>query len=303
MQSFSVTNMKQHLRAVALWCVALAMSLPAVASEPHSLCWQVRSGKNEIYLMGSLHVGSKDFYPLPAPVEAAFKRASVLGVEADVSDPQSSVLAMQLGLYEGGDRVTNHLSPPLVERLKKLLPRYGMNMDALANFRPFMLMSTLVVAETMRLGYDPQAGVDLYFLQKAHARGMKIVELESVRAQLELMNSFSDKDNETMLAQTVAGIERDEVGSEFQAMVQAWRNGDSARLLQTVNDSFGGDRAAQEVIMNKLNTARNGGMAAKVESYLRSGQTHFIVVGALHLLGEQGIIERLRKKNYQITQL
>lgn len=298
-----LTSVRSPIKAWLFVLLTLALVLPSVAAEPRALCWQIRSGKSEIILLGSLHVGSADFYPLAAPIEAAFKRAQILGVEANIADPQSSLIAMQLGLYTGQDRLDDHISAPLLARLGKVLPRYGMSLDLLRNLRPFMLLSTLTMAEAMRLGYDPQAGVDMYFLQKAQARNMKIVELESIQAQMELMNGFTDKESEAMLTQTVDGIERDSMGKEFRDMVSAWRAGDVPRFVQAVNASFAGDRTTQDMMMKKLNVARNGAMADKIETYLRSGQTHFIVVGALHLVGEQGIIERLRKKNYQIVQL
>ena len=286
---------------IAVWCAA---AVPVAAAEPgaKSFMWEVRQGDRVIYLLGSLHVGNADFYPLSPAVEGAFAKSEVLAVEADVSDPQATMAAMQKGMYAGDDNVQNHLSKELVKRIAAVLPRYGMNMQLMANMKPFMLMSTLVMAESMRLGYDPQGGVDLYFLGKARARKMKIVELESIDAQLDIMNGFSDAEMEAMLGQTVASIEDDTMGKELKAMIAAWRRGDGAELLRVVEASFGEHSAAKTAVMEKLNARRNRAMTDKIERYLQSGRTHFVAVGALHLVGEQGIINLLRKKNYAITQ-
>lgn len=283
---------------LALW---LALAAP-VASDAQSFLWEAREGDRRVFLMGSIHIGRADFYPLPEAVQTAFAKSDVLAVEADASDPQATLLVMQKGVYGQGDSLEQHLRADTVKRLKAILPRYGLSWELMANLRPFTLYSTLVMAEGMRLGYDPQAGVDLHFIQKARERAMPIVELESIAFQVDMMNSFSDAEMDMLLGQTLQQIERDTMGAELKSMTTAWRTGDAPGLWRVVQGSFGQDHKNRDAIMEKLNTRRNRAMTDKIEGYLKSGKTHFVVVGALHLVGDEGIVSRLRQKNLKIVQ-
>lgn len=281
--------------------IALVAAAPVAAGDKAFL-WKLSHGNNVAYVLGSLHVGNAAMYPLPASVERAFKEAQVLAVEADIANPQATMTAMSLGLYADGDTLANHISPTLAARLDKVLGRYGLTPALTATLRPFMVMSTLVMAEAMRLGYDPTLGIDMHFLKRAGERNMPVVELESVAAQMQLLSSFSDAEQEALLRQVVEAIERDTMRTDLAALVNAWQAGDARRLEQTVNASFRGDAQAQAVTMEKLNDRRNRAMATKVRGYLDSGKPHFVVVGALHLVGERGIIALMQKQGVRAQQ-
>lgn len=289
------------LRLVSFFATTLWFASSLAADQ--AFAWQATRNKNTVYLVGSLHVGKLSFYPLSPSIERAFKDAEVLAVEADVSNPQATLSAMTLGMYAAGDSLAQHLSAKLLQRLEKQLPKYGMNLALMANLRPFMVMSTLVMAEAMRHGYDPTAGVDLYFLNKAAARGMTVVELESVEIQMRIVNGFTDAENEAMLGQMLSSIEKDSMGTELAQMVAAWQAGDAAALEQTIEASFQGQADAKAVVMEKLNHRRNLDMTRKIEQYLASGKKHFVVVGGLHLVGARGIVRELARRGYQVKQL
>ena len=289
------------LRTFATLALWLALAVPS-AADAQSFLWEARDGERRVFLMGSMHIGRADFYPLPEAIQAAFAQSNALAVEADVSDPQAALIAMEKGVYGKGDSLQQHLSADTVKRLQALLPRYGLNWELLTNLRPFMLYSTLVVAEGMRLGYDPQAGVDLHFLQKARERKLPIVELESIRFQMDMMNAFSDAEMDALLRQTIRQIERDTMGDELNKMAAAWREGDAPGILRIVEASFADDAKTRDAIMEKINTRRNRAMTDKIEGFLKSDKTYFVVVGALHLVGDEGIVNRLRQKNYKIVQ-
>lgn len=289
------------LRTFATLALWLALAVPS-AADAQSFLWEARDGERRVFLMGSMHIGRADFYPLPEAIQAAFAQSNALAVEADVSDPQAALIAMEKGVYGKGDSLQQHLSADTVKRLQALLPRYGLNWELLTNLRPFMLYSTLVVAEGMRLGYDPQAGVDLHFLQKARERKLPIVELESIRFQMDMMNAFSDPEMDALLRQTLRQIERDTMGDELNSMTTAWREGDAPGILRIVEASFADDAKTRDAIMEKINTRRNRAMTDKIEGFLKSDKTYFVVVGALHLVGDEGIVNRLRQKNYKIVQ-
>jgi uncharacterized protein YbaP (TraB family) len=48
---------------------------------------------------------------------------------------------------------------------------------------------------------------------------------------------------------------------------------------------------------------RNIGMADKIEELLKTSQTAFVMPGAAHLVGEDGLIKMLQDRGYQVEQV
>lgn len=301
-----MTNLRLPLsswsRLLIAWFLLILAAQPASAIDARSFIWEVRSAQGKAFVLGSIHVGSPDLYPLAPAIDRAFDEASVLAVEADPRQQQGMMAALTRGLYAPGDNLRNHLPAPVLERLGRVLPRYGLTLDAAISMKPFMLMTLIEASEAMRAGYDPQLGIDLHFLERASKRGMKVVELESIEQQLALMDSFSDDEAQAMLQQMLSAVEKNEMTSDLKQMFAAWKDGDAQRLERIVDRSLGPDPKARQAFMETMNYGRNQAMADKIERYLRSGETHLVIVGALHLVGERGVIALLRKRGYKIDQ-
>lgn len=283
------------------WLLVAVFATSASADEK-AFMWEVTGARSPVYLVGSIHVGNASFYPLPEAMEQAFRSARVLAVEADPTQPEALRTAMAIGFYPPGDNLEKHVPAALLDSLERQLPQHGLSLGAVAMMKPFSLMSMLVMAESLRLGYEPQAGVDLYFLKKAAERDMPVVELESIEAQLSLMDSLSDAEQQAILRQTLESMENGELAEQLGQMVSAWQRGDGPGLVAVVERGFVGEPEARAVFMEKINFARNRAMAQKIERFLHSGDPHFVVVGALHLPGEQGILKLLEKRHYRIRQ-
>ena len=141
------------------------------------------------------------------------------------------------------------------------------------------------------MGFMPDLGIDMYFLNKAE--GKNILELETSDSQIELMNSlYYSLDTNTI------DIELFKQSIEMMdSLMYAWQNGDTKYLEEIISSqdsifSFGGND-----IDYKLNDERNFKMVEKIEDYLKSNDKYFIIVGAAHLVGENGIINLLIRKN------
>lgn len=297
--------MPRHtLRLLLLpWLLFALLLQHAAAVETRSFIWEVRGEQGKAYVLGSIHVGSPELYPLAPAIQKAFEDSAVLGVEADPRQQQGMTAALTQGLYPPGDNLRNHLPPPLVERLAKQLPRYGITIEIAASMKPFMVMTLIEMGEALRAGYDPQQGIDLHFLEQATKRDMKVVELESIEQQMALVDSFSDEEAEALLQQVLASVEKNGMATDLKQMMAAWKAGDADQLERVADRSLSADAKAKDAVMEKINYGRNTAMADKLDGYLKSGKTHFIVVGALHLVGKRGVVELLRKKGYAVRQL
>jgi uncharacterized protein len=284
------------LGLVLLWMLAL----PAAAAG-HYL-WEVRSVTNVLYLYGTVHAGKKDWYPLPAPVEAAFADSQVLVVEADVSDAAKLEKSARAGSYAAPDALRNHVSGADYARFLKLLPRYSVPEHAVTQMKPFMAVSLLVFQEWARMGYLPQLGVDLYLIRKARGELKPVVEIEGIDVQIALIDSLTDAENRMIFEGTLTALESALTADQIEGMVRAWREGDAPRMLevaQKYNDKVAGAREFEE----KFVWSRHEPMLKKIEGYLNETRSrHFVAVGALHLAGPRGLVELLRKRGYIVRQ-
>jgi uncharacterized protein YbaP (TraB family) len=90
--------------------------------------------------------------------------------------------------------------------------------------------------------------------------------------------------------------------SQVGSMVRAWTSGDAQTLESILADAMPPD-ASLAPILKKLFDERNDKMTSKIEGYLKSNGTYFVIVGAGHLVGKKGIVELLKSKGYGVEQL
>jgi hypothetical protein len=266
-----------------------------------SFLWKIQSKTNTVYVLGSLHYSKKEIYPLSEKIEKAFGQSEVSVVEADINDIKKvdTQKLMERAFYPAGDTLKKHVSSEIYESIKKETDGLGIPLEILNKQKPWFLAMTLVALESLKLGFDPNLGIDKYFLSKADG-WKKILELESLDYQLDLLSEFSDKDQELFLLYTLKDLKRME--QELGRLTQAWTSGDTKAVESILTRSVSEDRRLS-FILEKLVYERNRKMASKIEDFLRTRETYFVIVGAGHLVGDRGIIEILKAKGYLVEQL
>jgi uncharacterized protein YbaP (TraB family) len=269
--------------------------------EGKSFLWKVQSEKSTVYLMGSIHLLKEEDYPLIQEIESAFKNSNFLVVEANIQDQDKMDLQKitATAFYPPNDRIAEHVSPETYELLKKEAAKLDLPLEMINQQRPWFLSMALEAMELMKLGYDPRYGLDNYFLSKA-AGQKKILELEGLDEQINLLSTLSDREQELLLLLTLKDLQN--AAQEVNRLVQAWKSGDTQAMEAIVAKSPREDPKLVP-IYEKLINDRNRKMASKIEDYLKGDGSYFVVVGAGHLLGGKGIVETLRQKGYRVEQL
>jgi uncharacterized protein YbaP (TraB family) len=292
------------LRATALAFALLAALLAHAQKGSTPLLFEVRSATNTVYLLGTVHVGSRQMYPMSSAVEEAFARSRVLALEIDPNDREAALAALQGSLYRPPDNLRNHISPELLAELQEVLPRIGLPIEYAQTMKPPLLAITLAMMEIARLGYDPAMGVESHLAARAKERGMPLVQLESAEEQMRLFDLLSEPTQAAVLAQALHSIARDEMAGELDELLAAWSQGDAKRLLEVIErENADLPTGMGEELREALYTRRNRGMAAKVEAMLAGEVPHFVAVGAGHLLGEDGVVALLRARGFTVKQL
>jgi uncharacterized protein YbaP (TraB family) len=280
---------------------SLASSESAFSYPQKSFLWKAQSSHSTVYLLGSIHFLKKDVYPLNQTIENAYESSDRLVVEANINDLGKLDLKRlaDKAFYKDGDDLEKHVSPETYRLIQKESKSLDMPIDLIRMQRPWFLALSFEATELMRLGYDPQYGVDYHFLAKAQGK-KEILELESLDEQLSLLSDYSDKEQEQFLLYTLNSLSS--MGRQVEDMVRAWTTGDAQSLESIIADAAPPD-ASLAPVLEKLFDERNLKMTSKIEGYLNSKGTYFVIVGAGHLVGKRGIIELIKSKGYVVEQL
>ena len=289
-------------RSVSVLCLILTfLSLSySISYAEKNFLWRVQSKRNTVYVLGSIHLLKKDIYPLSRTIEGAFEKSDFLAVEANVNDISRLDIGklMESAFYPGSDSLEKHVSGKTFSLIKEETARAGLPMELVYNQRPWFLGLTLESIELMKSGYDPNYGIDKYFLSRAEGR-KKISELESLDYQINLLAGLNDEEQELFLLYTLRELRI--LVQEVDKLVDAWKSGAVEKMESTITKSLAEDRRFY-TIYDKLIYKRNRNMAQKIEGYLKTNGTYFVVVGAAHLLGDKGIIQLLKDRGYSVEQ-
>jgi uncharacterized protein YbaP (TraB family) len=288
--------------------LAAALTAPAATAAPpegnregpkHCL-WRVRSATNTVYLLGSIHIMRRDAFPLAAVIETAFSSSSVAVFEVDLSADAAvgaALGALAAGALPEGRTLAGVVSPETYRLAAERLADAGYDIAGMQRMRPWMVATTLTLAELQRAGYSPADGVDQVFQRRAVDSDMRVIGLESIDDQLALFADLTPEEDEAFLVQTLRELET--LIPQVDELTAHWRAGRVSEVEALLADGF----AAFPRLFEKLVARRNRRWLPQIEALLAGDQRAFVAVGALHLVGDQGLVELLRGKGYQVEQL
>ena len=288
-----------------LLCLSLLVPCLGAAAESHPLLYEARDDQGHvIYLLGTIHVGGEDMFPLSDAVWRAYNEAEALAVEVDVVTYQSNLLGairtVAELVYPFSDSAKNHLSP---ETYALGVEKLGLNEFVLNRMKPVAWYSLAEAYVYAAVGLSPEMGADYTLLEQAHRDGKRIDELEGMNDQTALMLDLPEEvlDQEIRLTLTYPA----ESGEGLRQLYDAWRTGDEGALLSVLgNPAEDTDlAAAYDEFDDALLGSRNEGFDAQARAYLEKGETVLIAIGAAHIIGEDGVAARLRRAGYEVKEI
>ncbi len=295
---------------IALLCCALAPLVPAGDSyaqgnDRRGFLWEVRKGKQVAYLLGTIHVGRPEFYPLPPSRLAQLRRADAFVLEADVSDAARAVSATQkYALYpEGAPGLEKRLTPELWQRVEAVLARNQLDVAPMMRMKPWMLGNVLALFEAAQAGYMPALSVEAYLMRVAKAERKPILEFEGIEQQFELFEKAPWATQVSFLEEALKAVETRGARRELNRIVQAWETADRASLERLLSEMRTQSSAGSRFTVDTILFGRHPRMVRKIETMMADGKTYVFAVGALHLVGSQGVVEMLRARGYTLTEL
>jgi uncharacterized protein YbaP (TraB family) len=282
------------LIALLSWSLA---ALGAESAERHAL-WSLQGRTNTVYLLGSVHF-LKQSEPLPEAIDEAYGEAEALLMELDMDDLdplEVQQLTLELGVLPPDQSLESLLGSETYARVATKSRELGMDPTMLNRFRPWLAAMTLVQLHLMKLGLDPQSGIEQRLTARAGEDEKPIHGLETLRQQLSMLASLSEEHQREFLLYSVDDAER--AAQEAEELIAAWRRGDTEALSKLLAEGF----EQYPDLYRPLTVDRNRRWLPRIEELLQAKEDYLVVVGALHLVGEDSVIELLERKGYKVTQ-
>lgn len=297
-------NPRLHTASFLVAALCLTTAFAKEDAPERTFLWKISSPGNTLYLLGSIHVATDDFYPLAPEIEDAFAKAKNLAVEANVDaegvQAKMMKIMMDKGTYKDGATLSTKLSKTTLDLLKDWAAKNNMPFANFEPLRPWALSMTVTMLEVQKLGFKPELGIDIHFLHAAKDK-KTIVELESLEAQAGMLADFSDDMQDKFLLSSLTDL--DDMKEKFKKCADAWKKGDAKTVSDFLLEEGVKKHPELKPLFEKMFDERNVAMTEKMDGYLKGTDSYFVVVGAGHLLGEKGVVSLLQKKGYKAEQV
>lgn len=290
--------MTRWLGALAL--CALAGTATADTQEHPVTLWHIAGETNSIYLLGSIHLLREQDHPLPGVIDKAYDDADVIVMEIDMDDvdPVYTQAAFnRAGVLQDGTTLRDLMGEEAFAAAREAAAAIDIPLDMLAKSEPWLAAITVELMLLYRIGFNPALGVEMTMTQRAAADGKPIEGLETIDEQLAFLDGLPIDAQREMLLQVLS--EGAAMSESIGDLIEAWHHGDTATLEDALLSSTAGLDELNEVLVN----SRNRRWAETISAWLDDERDYLIVVGALHLVGEQGVPALLDKRGFGIHQL
>jgi uncharacterized protein YbaP (TraB family) len=273
-----------------------------ISDSSPSLVWEVAGDKGRIFLAGSLHILKATLFPLAPAYARAFDEADQLAFEVNPllqSDPER-ILALESLTAADPKEVKRALGKQVNRKLKKFVRSQGGKVSRSYRLKPSITALQISQLTAGALGYVSDLGLEMHFARQASTRGKPLLELESPIDALMILTELPMPTQVNMLGLTLDSL--DVSHHLLFEMVSAWLHGDAEKLYElTIAET----RSYPELtnLYVKLLDDRNTQWMEKLETYLNSDKTTFVMVGAAHMAGKNGLLQQLRDAGYRPVRL
>ncbi|WP_372932408.1 TraB/GumN family protein [Shewanella putrefaciens] len=287
-----------HRRLIAaISCVTLffhAAIFAAPSDKPpfYQVQWQGKSA----YLLGSIHIGNRDFYPLPEQIETAFSKAKGLVVEVDMNKVDSRALLQKYGMADGTKGLDwQNRDKQTVESMTLYCASRASVCQLIQSFAPWLQATQLNLLRYNGLGYSTDYGVDAQLM--ARNKTLPVFELETAESQFQLLATFDSQEQWSMVRDAISVSD-----DELLSLITAWRSGDETELDTIMQEQMGGEGDTR--IIDKILWQRNHTMAEGILKLMDASDVPaplFVVIGAGHVVGDKSVVQLLKQAGAKVT--
>lgn len=254
---------------------------------------QSAPGRAPSFLFGTIHSDDPRVTELPAQVQAAFDASPGFILEV-IPDGSAIIKAMVTMAYTDGRRLSDVLPSELYRQASAALAERGMPEEAFRDFKPWAVM-TLLSAPPAERGEL----LDLMLYRAAVEDGKRLEGLETMEEQLAVFDDLALTDQVALLRATLESW--DQLPRMLDQLVMAYLARDLDALLE-LSEAYiaASEPRLASLFWEAVVESRNRRMLERLIPLLDQGGW-FVAVGALHLAGDSGIVESLRRHGYRVS--
>jgi len=290
----------RRLAALLATAALVAAAAPVGAAE-RSVVWSVRGEHNTVYLFGSIHVLRPGDVGLPGAAQAAYDDAEQVVMEIDMDDPalaDPTAMAAQMQRYArlpAGQSLESVLGDDYA-LVAGRTEEAGLELSTLDGFAPWFVGMLVLQLEMAKRGFDPAHGIEQQVTERAARDGKPIRGLETPADQFAVLAGLSLPEQKRFLLMTLEETEL--ADARLDQLLAAWRTGDTATLAGVLSEEF----EDFPELYRPLTEDRNRAWVDQLTPLLDDRDDYLVVVGALHLVGRNSVVDLLRKRGYRVTQ-
>lgn len=261
--------------------------------------WHVEGDNNNVYLLGSVHLLRESDYPLPDGIDAAYESADVLIMELDLDDmdPVAAQASVQkLGHIQDGRDLAGWLGAASYEQAAARANQLDIPLHRLTEAEPWLAAVTIEQMMLSRIGFDSSFGLESHLLRKAAQDSKEVLGLETLEQQLEFLDTLSIEAQRALLLETLE--EAANIEAMMDSLVRAWRLGD----IEFLEEHTLSDIARYPELYDALVVRRNRNWTEQIEALLDDGSDYLIIVGTLHLVGDDSVPAQLASKGHVVRE-
>ncbi len=291
--------MKRWLGLLLLAWAGLLLQAQAFAELRAPFYKAARNGQ-VVYVLGTLHVGRAEFYPLRPAIEAAAKESLRVFMEID-QDDAGVEQKMNAAMLCRHPCLKQALSETEWDTLARRLGSQATALRALENMRPWAAAIVLMLGDFAAQGLNARHSVEKRIAHLAEGGG-QTVGLESAEEQIRLFTDMTPAEQKEMLVQWLNMSTRERMNLNLQ-LVELWKSGDADAMhawYKEIEARYGSPETA-ESFERKFLLERNRILVERLLAQVGSaGGPFFLAVGALHLGGPDGVLALLRQRGFKV---
>ena len=272
-------------------CGLLLCATARADSVLHSL-WELHGKHNTVYLLGSIHVLRPSDYPLPPAVLEAYASSKSVLMEVNLDEIGSEQVQAEMlasAALAEGKTLPDVLGKERYTRAAALAREAGVELSMFDQFAPWFAAEAISQLQLSQLGFKPESGVEMYFMEKARSDGKSVAGLETVHDQISLFQNMS---LDTQAEYLLSSLEQaHDLPTEVDSMVRAWQRGDTQWFAAEMKSELGRDARLYDSVLS----ARNRKWLPKIEALLEGDKNILVIVGTGHLVGRDSVIDLLKK--------
>ena len=254
-----------------------------------------------LHVVGSFHLGDKRIRKVDQRLLDIFDESDYLALE--IKDEAN--IGISDFMIKDGTTIEDKVSPELYAKLQKFSEEHpSYNLESYKRFTLGMNANAIEGLPFAEAGYKTK-GIDDLFHNRANRMNKEVLAFETAAFQVNLLTGYSD----TLYAGKIEYMidNYDELKRTYFDLLEVYLKGDVEGVKKQLEAEEAGEEGVeptQEEIdyYNAMYTNRNNNMTAVIKGYLAENKNVFVVVGAAHVIADDGIIAQLKEtNNYTIT--